>query len=159
MHRRRRTVATNRDLSPRPITIAGMPRYRIELHGHLIEARHNSLSMGEVLLNGRPLPRSMWSAVLERPVHFDITDEHGKSRAVEIRWVQTARSLGLRHRVAVSVDGVERALLDPEPEAASGPGRCLHCGYALKGLTPTNGEVQCPECGRHTSAKIAGIEP
>lgn len=134
-----------------------MPRYRIELHGHLIEARYSSWSMGDVLVDGRPLPRSMWATVFERPVHFEITDEHGKPRAVEVRWLQSARTLGLGRRVAISVDGVERAILDSEPESTAGPGRCLHCGYALSGLTPANGEVQCPECGRHTSAKIAGL--
>lgn len=133
-----------------------MTRYRMELHGHLIEVRHDSFSMGEVLVDGRPQRRSIIDALLDRPLRFEIKDERGTPRWVEIRWIQTARSLGFRHRLAISVDGIERAMLEPEPQSA-GAGRCLNCGYALAGLTPVNGEVKCPECGRHTSARLAGL--
>jgi predicted Zn-ribbon and HTH transcriptional regulator len=57
--------------------------------------------------------------------------------------------------VRVLVDGADRAIMQAfKPEA---PLCCANCGYSLQGLTPQNGEVRCPECGRHTSATMLGL--
>lgn len=140
----------------RAVTSAAMLRYQIEVLGHLVEARYNNFSAREVLVDGRPVRRSWIDIFLDRDFRFDLTDDQGRAHAVEIRWTARRRFLGLRQQVIVAVDGQDRAVLDPVPPTAR-PGRCLHCGYELKGLEPVNGELRCPECGRHTPARMAGL--
>lgn len=129
--------------------------YRLEIHGHLIEARYSDFGSRQVLVNGRRIERGLLDGMLGRAFHFDIVDERGGTRHVEVLWVSPARALGLTPRVRFSVDGVERATLEAE-RTSRGAGRCANCGYALDGLRPENGEFKCPECGRHTSVKVAG---
>ncbi|MCC6321643.1 MAG: hypothetical protein IT438_09455 [Phycisphaerales bacterium] len=132
-----------------------MKFYRIDIHGHLIEAREGEYGRREVLVDGRPVPWSWWSRFLNRSVHIDLTDEQGRSRHVEVLWVAPTKFLGLTSRVRFSVDGVERAVLEAE-RGQKGPGVCPACGYSVRGLPVENGEVRCPECGKHASAKLVG---
>lgn len=130
-----------------------MKRYRTEIHGHVLEAREGDWGGREVLIDGRQVTGTRLSAFLGRPLRFDLRDDSGQVRAVEVRWAERPRSLGLRSQVRVSVDGLERAVLDAIPDGQL-PGVCPHCGYDLKGLPADNGEVRCPECGRHTAASL-----
>jgi hypothetical protein len=134
-----------------------MSRYRAEIHGHVVEARENGLGSREVLVNGRVVKRAWLGALLDRPILFDLRDGQGTIHAVEVRWEVRPRSLGLRYQIRVLVDGVDRAVLDPVSDVTR-PGTCVNCGYALAGLAVVDGEVRCPECGRHSAAKSVGIE-
>jgi hypothetical protein len=132
-----------------------MKVYRGEVHGNLIEARLSELGSEQVLLNGREVSsRSL--AVLRPGSHFfDITDESGKTRHVEVRR-QDISKLGLgRYRIVISVDGVERCRLEPI-DTRRPPDVCGNCGYQLRGQPIESGEIKCPECGRHTSAAALG---
>jgi hypothetical protein len=133
-----------------------MNRYRAEIHGRLIEARGGSFSSQEVLVDGRAVERGWLDMLTDRPFRFEITGDDGRTHAVEVLWTSKRKSLGLKQQVCISVDGVERARLDPLPDHAA-PGLCVNCGYALSGLAAENGEIRCPECGRHTSARTAGL--
>lgn len=122
--------------------------YRTHLHGHRVEARFSDMGRETVLVDGREIASRWLYRMLGRTHHFDLTDEQGGLRHVELRLIQ-ADSLGLKYTLKVAVDGVERAALAPVNDRAK-PGRCINCGYELKGLEPHNHEVLCPECGRHT---------
>ncbi|MCL4209035.1 MAG: hypothetical protein HRU76_15385 [Phycisphaeraceae bacterium] len=129
--------------------------YRTQVHGHLIEARRGPLGGETVLLNGRVIsyrPLAGWT----RGSHFfDVTDEQGRARHVEVQWIDVSK-LGLgKYRVTVRVDGVERARLEPI-DPARPIDVCYQCGYPLKGLPIVHGEIRCPECGRHTLAAFIG---
>lgn len=138
-----------------------MKVYRMELHGRLLECREGTWGGETVLLDGRAMsdkPLAGWVTGLGGEVshRFEIRDEEGRERAVEVRWEMKKRTLGLTSRVRVFVDGRERAVIEQE-KGGLGPGCCRNCGYSLKGLEVVNGEIQCPECGRHTSATVAGV--
>lgn len=130
--------------------------FRTEIHGHLVEIRHGDFGSEEVLVNGRSISRKPfagWVALTSH--HFDLADAHGNTRHVETKVFAPSAGLGLSFRVRVMVDGVERAILMPEGKN-SRSGLCANCGYPLSGLAPENGEVRCPECGRHTPAAFVG---
>lgn len=125
--------------------------YRTVIHGHVIEARRSEWASESILLDGRIVSRKPWAGLLRTSHHFDITDERGESRHVEVRWIDISK-LGLgKYRVLVIVDGMERCRLEPV-DLSKPPDACANCGYALKGLPVQNGEVRCPECGRHSMA-------
>jgi hypothetical protein len=130
--------------------------YRIELHGHLVELRSGGWGGETLLLDGRPVSRKPMAGFYSASHGASLTDEHGRTRLVETRWLDASRGLGFRYRVLVLIDGAPRCILDPVDERAR-PGCCPHCGYALAGLAPDNGEVRCPECGRHSSALQLGF--
>lgn len=131
-----------------PIT----PAHRGVVHGHVIDVRDNGWGTETVLVNGAQI--SQKSSLLSTPSHlFTLTDEHGRTRNVEIRAiVRLAGLLGVRGYL-VMVDGVERGILDRTALGES-IDRCLHCGYSIGNLPVVNGEVQCPECGRHRDATL-----
>jgi hypothetical protein len=135
-----------------------MSRYQTEIHGHVVEAREDGLGNRELLVDGRVMHRAWLGAWLGRSLTYEVRDERGANRAVEVRWVSRPGSLGMRQQVRVLVDGIDRVVLDPLPERQP-PGRCPNCGYELRGLGAENGEVKCPECGRHASAKLLGQAP
>jgi predicted Zn-ribbon and HTH transcriptional regulator len=130
--------------------------YRTEIHGHLLEAQIGDLGGEIVLDNGREASSRPFAGLgIGKPHRFEITDEKGATRHVEVRFEDASFSLGLKHRVRVLVDGADRAIMRPHKPAA--PQCCHNCGYSLQGLAPQNGEVRCPECGRHTSAAVLGL--
>lgn len=127
-----------------------MKIFRCEIHGHRIEFRLGDWGGEQVLVDGRVVSsRSFWTA--RRSHFFDITDERGKARYVEVRRFDASK-LGLgKYRAIVQVDGVERARLEPI-DLTRPPDTCPNCGYSLAGLPAENSEIRCPECGRHSSA-------
>lgn len=130
--------------------------FRTEIHGHLIEIRHGDFGSEEVLVNGRSISRKPFAGWLPLTSHhFDLPIAEGGTRHVEVKVYAPSAGLGLSFRVRVLVDGVERAILTPEGKNARA-GKCTNCGYTLAGLAPENGEVRCPECGRHTPAAFVG---
>jgi hypothetical protein len=134
-----------------------MPRFISEIHGHLIEARSDGL-FEIVHLDGRPISRQLLYLSSWKGHHFDFTDEEGRVRHGEVRWVDRSWGLGVAYRVILLIDGHERGELPPAP-ASIRAGCCLNCGYSLAGLDVVNGELRCPECGRHTPAALAGASP
>ena len=128
-----------------------MKIYRTELHGHILEARSSDWGAEHVLIDGR-IVSSKWMAGLWHTSHFfEMSDETGKLRRVEVRWLDVSK-LGLgTYRVLIVVDGQERCRL--EALDTNKPANvCAHCGYSLVGLPVDNSEIRCPECGRHSSA-------
>ncbi len=135
-----------------------MKRFLAEIHGHLLEARVGSFGGELILVDGRPASERPFAGIApSRPHHVDLADESGRVRAVEVRFEDASGGLQIGLLAVVSVDGVERVRLAPH-KPGERAGRCVNCGYALRGLTVTRGEVQCPECGRHTSARLAGLD-
>jgi hypothetical protein len=133
----------------------------MELHGRLLECREGDFGGETVLVDGRLVsdkPLAGWVTGLGGVVShfFAIRDEAGKERAVEVRWEAKKKTLGLTQRVRVFVDGVDRAALEAVKDARR-TGVCGNCGYDLAGLEVVDGEVKCPECGRHNNAKVAGV--
>jgi hypothetical protein len=123
--------------------------FRTVLHGRLVEFRHGDLAGETVLLDGRIISSKPFAGLYSPSHFFNIIDEHGKTRHIEMK-VQF-RWHGMSARVRVSVDGVPRAVLEPA-RASERLGCCIACGYELKELAAENGEVKCPECGKHTPA-------
>lgn len=130
-----------------------MREYRAVVHGHAIEVRVGDLGRERVLLDGRLVSHRPFAGWTNESHFIDITDEKGAVRRVEVRVVTPTKGLGLVQKVRISVDGMDRALVDPL-SVNRRPSCCPNCGYNLAGLTPTNGEVKCPECGRHASASL-----
>ncbi len=138
-----------------------MKVYRGELHGRLLECREGDFGGESVLVDGRVVSNKWWAGWVSGSGgvvshFFAVKDEEGKDRHVEVRWRPKAKTLGLTSTVQVNVDGKERAMLTATP-VKSALECCMHCGYSLKGLEVENGEVKCPECGRHTGAVAAGL--
>lgn len=134
----------------------GPPRHLGVVHGNIVDVRSDGWGNETVLLNGASVSKK--SAVFTVPSHlFTITDEAGKTRNVEVRRVERLGGLfGIRGYL-VAVDGVDRGLL--KPFGSTQPtDRCLQCGYELANLRVVNGEVQCPECGRHREAELLGMD-
>lgn len=123
----------------------------------MIEGRFGDWGGETVLVDGRPVSQRSLAGWIGSGSHFfEIVDEHGRSRHVDVRF--EAPSLGIgRTRLAISVDGIERARLDPVSDSRQAQ-MCLNCGYALVGLPVENGEVRCPECGRHSNATMLGLD-
>lgn len=132
-----------------------MLTYRTQIHGALIEARRGPLGGESVLLNGRVVSSRPFAGFTRASHFFDVTDEQGNPRLVEVQWIDVSK-LGLgKYRVAVRVNGVERARLEPI-DPARPIDVCYQCGYPLKGLPIVHGEIRCPECGRHSLAALVG---
>ncbi len=124
--------------------------FRTVIHGHVIELRRTDFSSEEVLVNGRTASHRPWWSILPSSHHFDLPDESGRTRHVEV----SARDLSLgKLRMFVLVDGAERARVPPL-DARKPPELCVNCGYALSDLPAENSEIRCPECGRHTPEKL-----
>jgi hypothetical protein len=128
-----------------------MKTYRTELHGHIIEARSTDWGAEHVLVDGGIVSSKRLAGLWHSTHFFEMADENGRSRRVEVRWVDVSK-IGLgTYRVVINVDGQERCRL--EPIDANKPANvCAHCGYSLMGLPVENSEIRCPECGRHSSA-------
>lgn len=132
-----------------------MKVYRTEIHGHLIEARSSDWGSETVLVNGRQVSSKPLAGLFRSSHFFDLKDEQGQQRHVELRW-QDVSKLGLgKFRVVVNVDGMERCRLDAI-DLTIPPNTCTYCGYSLQGLPVENNEIRCPECGRHSSAILIG---
>lgn len=134
-----------------------MPVFRVEVHGRLIECHRGSWRAETVLVDGVVTSDRPYAALAKafagmKGHEFTITDEAGVERAVDVRVGPGMWSLRMR----VFVDGVTRAVATPV-DVSKTPGSCANCGYALEGLPIEDGEMRCPECGRHTSAKMAGM--
>ena len=130
-----------------------MKIYRVVIHGHIVEARTNELAAEYVLLDGRVVSTKPFAALYQAAHFFDLEDEQGKTRHVEVRWTQRSK-LGLgKFHVQVNVDGVDRCKLK-SIDASKGPDCCTNCGYSLLGLPVENGEARCPECGKHMDAAL-----
>ena len=130
-----------------------MKIFRTEIHGHIIEARQGDLGWDRVLLNGKLVSSKIMGGWYGATHFLEIEDEQGKTRNIEIGWVDRSKLKIGKYRMKVTVDGVERGEVLPMKQDAE-PGSCTHCGYSLKGLEVTNHEIKCPECGRHTAAAM-----
>ena len=133
-----------------------MRTYRAEIHGHIIEARQGDLGTDRVLVDGRIVSTKPFGGWYGASHFIEIEDEEGKTRAVEVGWVDRSR-LGLYDRMRISVDGVERGVLEPLPSKYAAQ-NCLHCGYPLRGLPVEHHEIRCPECGRHSAARLVNAD-
>ena len=130
-----------------------MKVFRTELHGHIIEARQGDLGNDRVLVDGRVISKKLLGGWYGASHFFDIEDEDGKTRHVEIAWVDRSK-LGLgKYRMSLLVDGVERGEIEPTPADRKFTA-CMFCGYLLTGLKVENHEIRCPECGRHSPARL-----
>jgi hypothetical protein len=130
-----------------------MKIFRTEILGHIIESRQGDLGRNRVLVDGQIVSTKLFGGWYNASHFIEIEDEDGKTRHVEVGWVDRSKLKIGRYRMRISVDGVERGEVTPiDPSRA--PGSCNNCGYSLKGLMITNGEIQCPECGRHSSAAL-----
>lgn len=126
-----------------------MPKtFRTTIHSRRLEVRVGDLGGESVLLDGAVVGSRPFAGFMSGVSHrFELTDEKGSPRRVEVRVL--AAKLGLSLRMSVQVDGQERGPFDPAAELANGS-VCANCGYDLARLEAVNGETQCPECGRHT---------
>lgn len=132
-----------------------MKYYRAEIEGHHFEVRCGDLGGQHVLIDGRIVSRKPLAGWLpSHPHRFEMTDRTGKACLIEVRVDTPSMGIGQTH-VVVSLDGAQRCRLSPV-DARQPSTRCSNCGYELTHLPTTNGEVRCPECGRHTSAKLLG---
>jgi hypothetical protein len=133
-----------------------MKIYRTEIHGHILELRYGDFGGQYVYIDGRLIsqkPFAGWMSACSHGLTLDA--ETGKVHHIDMRVDAPALGIG-QTRVVVSVDGIERCRLDPiDPRKPAT--RCANCGYELGNLRVENGEVRCPECGRHTSAKLLGL--
>ena len=130
-----------------------MKTFRTELHGHIIEARQGDLGNDRVLLDGRVVSKKLLGGWYGASHFFDLEDEEGQTHHVEIGWVDRSK-LGLgKYRMRLLVDGVERGEIEPTP-ADHEFTACMYCGYLLNGLPVENHEIRCPECGRHSAARL-----
>ena len=133
----------------------GSRTFRAEVLGHVVEARINPVGGETILLDGAPVSSKPWAYVSGNHEHFfTLVDPRGAVRNVEIRLEDRSGGLQASYRVSLNLDGQPLTTL-PEVERGKYT-RCPHCSYDLQGLQPVNDEVQCPECGRHTSAKLLG---
>lgn len=134
----------------------GSRTFRGEVLGCLVELRIGSGGGEIVLVDGALLSRKPWAYLTGQHEHyFGVEDADGETRNVEVRVEDRSGGLQAALRVVVNVDGEAFTVL-PEVDAPARYTRCGHCGYDLHGLEAQNHEVRCPECGRHTSAKLLG---
>ena len=132
-----------------------MKTYKVIIHGHIVEARTNEWGAEYVLLDGSLVSRRIFASLHQANHFFDLEDEQGKTRHIEVSWTERSK-LGLgKFHVQINVDGVIRCKLKPS-DTKKDPGCCTNCGYSLNGLQIENAEVRCPECGRHTDATFIG---
>lgn len=118
------------------------------IHGKLVEFRIGEFGGEYVLVGGVEVSSATFAALIPDKAHrFEMRDEHGEVRTVEVRTVSA--KLGFSERVRIMVDGVERGYLDPVDESQKSV-VCRSCGYDLSRLEVINGESKCPECFRHT---------
>lgn len=133
-----------------------MKVFRVELHGQRIELRQGDWGGQRVLLNGRIISDRPFAGLSNDSHFFDIQDEDGRTRHIEIR-LRDLSKLGFGKYVAVvNVDGAERCRLQPMNSDLRSD-RCANCGYSLVGAQPENDEVRCPECGRHTPVSMLDL--
>ncbi len=125
---------------------------RSVIHGHHVEIRCGSLGGELVLVDGRRVS-SMRCNATGRSHTFDLLDEHGTIRAVDVRCRFRNDFNTASLEALISVDGQVRALLTPVKDEGLAPTCCHNCGYDLEGLPITCGERRCPECGRHTAVR------
>lgn len=125
--------------------------FRATIHDHLFEIRHGDFGRESVIVDGREISHKPLNGWFSRPHFFTINDEQGSPRNIEVR--VEAHQLGFKYSVLILVDGVERTRIT-HLETSQPRHLCPNCAYDLKGLEPINGEVQCPECGRHANAKL-----
>ncbi len=134
-----------------------MRTYQVVIHGHIVEARTNEWGAEYVLLNGSLVSRKPYAGFYQANHYFDLEDEQGKTRHIEVSWTERSK-LGLgKFHVQINVDGVTRCKLKPS-DTKKHPDCCTNCGYSLKGLKADNAEVRCPECGKHTDAAFISPE-
>ena len=133
-----------------------MKIFRTEIHGHIVEARQGDLGWDRVLLDGKLVSSKPLGGWYNASHFLEIEDKEGKTRNVEVGWIDRSKLKIGRYRMTITVDGVERGEVMPIVPSRE-PGSCNNCGYPLKGLPVENGEFQCPECGRHSSALL--IDP
>lgn len=134
--------------------VSRMRQFRGEVLGKLVEIRVGVWGNQTVLVDGGVVSEKAWAGLTGAMSHFfTLTDEEGKQRNVEVKMVDRSGGLQMSLRAEVLVDGrVFKQILEiGEDEAA---GRCPNCGYQLKGLDVVNGEIRCPECGRHTGEDL-----
>lgn len=131
----------------------GSRTFRGEVLGHLVELRIGASGGETVLLNGAHVSTRPWAYFTGNHDHvFTITGPDGATHNLEVRVLDRSGGLQAALRVVVNLDGKPLTQL-PEIDLPSYTA-CPHCAYDLQGLEPVNDEVQCPECGRHTSAKL-----
>ncbi len=124
------------------------------LFRRLIEVRENSWGAQSVLVDGREVSRRMLGGWTARAHVFPLTDDQGCEHRVEIQGTHT----GLRTtRAVLRVDGRARQILELVAPGIS-TRKCPHCGYSLIGQRARNDQVQCPECGRHTTLAQLGLD-
>jgi hypothetical protein len=128
-----------------------MKVFRAEVHGHRLELRVGDFGGQQLLLDGRIVSEQPYAGLTGKSHFLDVPDEDGRQRHVEVQLIDVSKWKIGRYRCVVRVDGIERCRAEPT-DPASAPDVCPHCGHQVKGVPAVNGEVRCPECGRHTPA-------
>lgn len=132
----------------------GSRQFRGEVAGRLIDVRVGAWGDQTVLCDGAPVSKKAWAGFTGSTSHFfKLKDEEGKERNAEVRLVDRSGGFMMALRVEVSLDGrVVMRIHEVGGEEARNT--CPRCGYSLEGLEAVNGEIKCPECGRHTVEEL-----
>jgi len=90
-----------------------MPTYRVRIYGQLIEGRIGRLGGQRVLLDGELVSRRLLAGLLPARHVFEITDESGVQRRVEVRWRELDHQGVTLRRVpmVVNIDGEQRCVI------------------------------------------------
>lgn len=128
---------------------------RHDLMGHLLEVREGERGEHIVLVDGRVVSVKRYGWWMGGSSHFfDLADAEGVTHHIEVQigaWKFT------KTPAVVLIDGVERVALELVGQKRA-MRLCAHCGYSMAGLRVENGEVRCPECGRHSSVAALGLK-
>ena len=134
--------------------IMGTRQFRGEVAGRLVDVRVGVWGNQTVLVDGKVVSDKGWAGLWGSVSHFfTMADAEGRQRNTEVRLVDRSGGLQVSLRVEVLLDGrLARPILEVGSEEAAG--LCPRCRYSLDGLEEENGEIKCPECGRHTAVEV-----
>ena len=101
-----------------------MKIFRTEIHGHIVEARQGDLGWDRVLLDGKLVSSKPLGGWYNASHFLEIEDKEGKTRNVEVGWIDRSKLKIGRYRMTITVDGVERGEVMPiVPSRDPTPGR------------------------------------
>lgn len=131
----------------------GSRRFVGEIAGRRFEVRIGSGGGESVLVDGKLVSERVWAYWSGMHDHFFSLAGDGREENYEVSVRDRSGGMGVSYVVSVRRDGREAgALRLVDPSALSRA--CYGCGYTLEGLEVVNGEVRCPECGKHTPDAI-----
>lgn len=136
---------------------AGPRRFAGDVEGRRFEVRIGTGGGESVLVDGKLVSERPWAYWSGMHDHFFTLEQGEGERNYEVSVHDRSGGIGVSYVVSVKLKGREVATLravDPTMRER----RCYGCGYPLRGLEVLNGEVRCPECGKHTPEAILPAE-